>query len=393
MPYRKGIAALLTGRGLSALGDQLTGIAIALWVLETTGSALMAGLSYAVKIAPVVVLAPWAGWLVDRYDKRLLFIASHLGSVVTAGGLLLAVGLESFPGLLAAMALGKAATTISLPSAQAVLKHGAPSDSQRGLVVTSSTISGVNQVVGPLVGALLYQGAGIVVVLWCDLLSFAVCAATGFLLAPLPGNPALPRPLQAGRETVRRVVEDPVLSRVISAEAAYFLLFGATDILGLVLLNDALGGGAAGPFFAASGAGALLTSFVIGRGSWSGHALLRTAALGCAPLAVLTVLLVGLHPAAAAVVGALDGCVHTLIIVGAAMIYQTESGGEEIGRVFALRRMLVNGCFSLSYLLWPGVADLFGTGFAMVVAGGLTTLVLAWMLLLRRTDPVRSAAS
>lgn len=74
--------------GISAVGDFLLWVPLTLHLQATTGSGLaVAALLFALW-APVVVLAPVAGLIVDRLEARAVLIAASLAQAVVAAGLI-----------------------------------------------------------------------------------------------------------------------------------------------------------------------------------------------------------------------------------------------------------------------------------------------------------------
>jgi MFS family permease len=87
MTPRRGISLLGAAVLLSALGDFLAVIPLALRLQHDSGSGLVvAGLFIALWM-PVAVLAAPAGVLVDRFDPRRTLVAVSLAQAVVAGGL------------------------------------------------------------------------------------------------------------------------------------------------------------------------------------------------------------------------------------------------------------------------------------------------------------------
>lgn len=75
-----GFTAVWLGQVVSVLATQMTGFGVTLWVYERTGSATALGLTQACYMAPFLLLSPLAGVLVDRYDRKLLMVASDVGA-------------------------------------------------------------------------------------------------------------------------------------------------------------------------------------------------------------------------------------------------------------------------------------------------------------------------
>ena len=64
------------GQVVSTIGSSLTGFVLGVWVYRQTGSATQFALIAACSTLPAIVLAPLAGALVDRLDRRRIMIAA-----------------------------------------------------------------------------------------------------------------------------------------------------------------------------------------------------------------------------------------------------------------------------------------------------------------------------
>jgi len=78
--------------GLSALGDFLLWVPLTLHLHAMTGSGIVVAALFVALWAPIVVLAPVAGLLVDRLEARTLLLVASLIQAAPAGGLALALG-------------------------------------------------------------------------------------------------------------------------------------------------------------------------------------------------------------------------------------------------------------------------------------------------------------
>ncbi|MEV0808823.1 MFS transporter [Micromonospora sp. NPDC050200] len=63
---------------LNALGTWLLVMAVPLHVFTLTGSAMSAGVALAIEALPAVLVAPWAGVVIDRWSRRQVLIWSNL---------------------------------------------------------------------------------------------------------------------------------------------------------------------------------------------------------------------------------------------------------------------------------------------------------------------------
>src|ERR1700744_730487 len=77
----------VAGQTISLVGSWTETVAQAILVLQLTHSGVWLGLATAARYAPVLVLTPYAGVIVDRYDKRRILLVTQ--SVLAAASLVL----------------------------------------------------------------------------------------------------------------------------------------------------------------------------------------------------------------------------------------------------------------------------------------------------------------
>lgn len=390
-PLGNELRLLLTGQGLSLFGDKMQDLALPLWILAVTGSSTQLGLAFTISVAPIIILSPWAGWAVDRWDRRRILIASELCSAAVIGGLLFAVHHRSIAGVFVAIVATKIFNSASLPAVQAIIKSAADAHTAGRAAATSSAISGVATTLAPLLGGLLYQVAGLAPLLVANLLSFVASAACVIRLRSQPGDRSLGRPVTANLRAVRTLASHPQMRRVAGAEAAYFLFAGALGVIGMLVVERSLGDAAAGVFVSGQGIGWLAGSLIVRR--YAGHAfpLIVVAAAICGPVAVLMVGMLDTSVPMAGVMGVAEGGANALVVVAAMLLYQAGTPSTEIGRVFALRRMVVNSCLSLAFAIWPILLIQIGQSGTLLLAGWSTTAVMLLVLSAHRRHRVVDA--
>jgi MFS family permease len=71
-------ALLWAGPGVSDLGSQINFIALTLLIIDLTGQVVPVSLLFIVLALPAAVLGPWAGVLVDRWNKKTVIIFSDI---------------------------------------------------------------------------------------------------------------------------------------------------------------------------------------------------------------------------------------------------------------------------------------------------------------------------
>jgi MFS family permease len=171
----------VSGQSLSLIGTWVETVAQALLVLRLTHSGIALGLTTAARYAPILLLSPYAGLLVDRYDKRhvllvtqagLGLVSAALGAAVLTGEIRLwqVVGLALLFGIFSA---------VDNPARQAFVQEVVGHDQVRNAVTLNSTTVNVARVIGPAIAAVLVSTVGIG---WC----FVVNAASfGFVIVSL----------------------------------------------------------------------------------------------------------------------------------------------------------------------------------------------------------------
>lgn len=100
------VARLWLAQAVSLVGDWFTLIALSVLVsAETGGSGVAVSGLLLVQILPTVVVGPYAGILVDSFDRKRLLVASDLLRAVIVAALVFAVGPGRLPLLFGLAAL------------------------------------------------------------------------------------------------------------------------------------------------------------------------------------------------------------------------------------------------------------------------------------------------
>ncbi|MFR3559072.1 MAG: MFS transporter [Paraclostridium sordellii] len=71
--WNKNFTLLWQGQLVSCLGDAFYSIALGFWVLDKTGSSAIMGILMAAVSIPRVIIGPFAGVIVDRFDRKNLY--------------------------------------------------------------------------------------------------------------------------------------------------------------------------------------------------------------------------------------------------------------------------------------------------------------------------------
>src|SRR5512133_3276251 len=77
------------GQFVSVLASGMTQFALTIWAYQLTGSVTTLGAINTIFVIPFLLLSPLAGVMVDRYNRKLMMMASDLTAVTATFGLFL----------------------------------------------------------------------------------------------------------------------------------------------------------------------------------------------------------------------------------------------------------------------------------------------------------------
>lgn len=339
-----------TGQAVSLLGSQMVQFALIWWLTKSTGSATVLTTASLVGILPRVILGPFVGALVDRWNRRKIMIFADAG--IAAATLLLAylfsIGqaeIWAIYVILFVRALGSGFHSPAMTSSTSLMVPDQHLTRIQGLNQTLQ--NGLNIVSAPL-GALLLEFLSVGGVLYIDVFSalFAIVPLF-FILIPQPENGSLSQEKRLVRSVwidfrqgLRYVMGWPGLRFILIM--AMFINMVVTPAFALLplLVKDHLGGGALqlgwvnSTFGVGAVAGGLLLSV------WGGFKRkIATSQMGLIGLA-LGMAVIGLAPQ-----GALTAAIIGVSVVGLTLplangpitaVIQSVVEPEVQGRVFTL---------------------------------------------------------
>ncbi|GAA1113730.1 MFS transporter [Kribbella jejuensis] len=153
-------------------------MAIPVYVFTLTGSTVATGLTLALEALPALLLGPWAGVLLDRWDLARAMWIADLASAA-AVGLILFADRKHVWLIYAAILLENTATTVFRPASRALLPAVVGTGDELAAANALNAVTGsVLRLAAPPLGALLLAGPGITFVLAVDIISYLLSAAT-----------------------------------------------------------------------------------------------------------------------------------------------------------------------------------------------------------------------
>ena len=389
---------LLELRVVSQFGDGLFQAGLAGGLLFSTERAAtpwqIAG-SFAVLYLPYSLLGPFAGALLDRWDRRRVLVGANLGRLVltVCVGVLLAVGAGDIPVLLGAL-LVNGFTRFVASGLSAALPHVVP----RHEVVTMNSVAAATGAMATFLGAMFMllprwlfgandTGSAIIIFLVAVPVALALVLALRFPARVL-GPDVTDRVRHSVLYTVatgwlhgaRTVLALPSVTATLTGLAAHRMAFGINTLLVLVIVRhtdiptvSVAGLGSAVVFAAATGTGSLLatvlTPTVVAR--WGRY---KTANIALGFAATVQLCALGLQVPVMMVCGFLLGAGGQVVKLCADSAMQIDVDDPLRGHVFAVQDALFWMTFILA--VSAAAAAIPGNGHApgLVVAGSVVYL-------------------
>ncbi|XSG76616.1 MFS transporter [Herpetosiphon llansteffanensis] len=350
------------GELISLLGSRLTSFALGVWVYQTTGSATSFALNLFFIMVPGIILAPFVGVWVDRWNVRTVMILSD--SILALNTIVLLVlfltktmfiefiyifGLINSIGSMFQQLSSTIAFSLIIPK-----QHLSRSS---GMIQFSESLT---DILAPLLGGFLVLYLGIIGIIVLDLLTFGFAVIT-LMLIKIPARELTAAVARSIRQELREGWQ------FIRSYAGLFglLIFYSLNnlLLGIV---DAL----TGPLALTIGSSADF-GFVVSAGGWGllfGSLLMSTwggpqqrihGVVGVRLIFALGFIAVGLYPTIW-VLALANGLYYFGIAVATSStqaIWQTKVPPKLQGRVLAFRRMLAQSSLPVAFLLAGPLAE------------------------------------
>jgi MFS transporter, DHA3 family, macrolide efflux protein len=341
----RAFSVIWLGQLVSGLGSGLTGFALPVWIYQQTGSAEAFGLLFFAATVPAVLTAPFAGALVDRWDRRgVLLVSDGLSALMTLGiAALLYTGRFEVWHFMALSAAGAALGSFQYPAFGAAIgalvpkRHFARAS---GMMQTSDAIAGI---LTPLLAGVLVTTVGLWGILVIDFATFLVAMVTlAAVRVPNPPPEEGPRRglLREAHDGWVFVRERPALLFLLCYWMASNLLTGMINPLLSPMVLSFANPAQLGAALSMGSVGLLVGGLAMS--AWGGP---RRKVLGVVAgqlLTAVSLVALGLRPSLPLVVAALFLflVVAPLPQASSQAIWLSKTPQQMMGRVFAIRRMI-----------------------------------------------------
>lgn len=178
--WSPGFFILWQGQLVSTIGDAVYSIALGFWVLAVTGSTALMGTLMAASTLPGVLISPFAGVLIDRCNKKRLFIIMD----AARGVCILLLATAAYGGMLAVWMVFAAGIILSMcgavfsPGVQSIVPDLVPKSKIANANSVFSVVLAGSNMLGSVAGGFLFQTLGAPLLFLFDGLSFLFSGAS-----------------------------------------------------------------------------------------------------------------------------------------------------------------------------------------------------------------------
>jgi MFS family permease len=364
------------GQGLSLVGTWLTKVATAWLVYRMTGSAWLLGVVGFAGQIPTFIVAPLAGALVDRWDRRRVLLATQSLAMVQSAALaaLTLGGVIQIWELVALNVMQGLIDAFDMPTRQSMLVRMVEdrADLPNAIALNSSMVNGA-RLLGPAIAGVLIAIVGEGLCFLVDALSYGAVLVCVLLMR----YEATPRPAHPSR-VVSEIIEGfryasrspPIRSLLVLLALSGFAGRPFSVLLPVIASQVMRGGpGTLGALQSAAGFGALAGALYLAS---------RTSVLGLGRVIVVATALFGLGLVAFSLAHVLALALPLLFVAGCGMMVQTAASNtilqtvveeDKRGRVMSLLGMSLFGSVPLGSLAAGALAARIGADDTILVGG------------------------
>ncbi|WP_446002356.1 MFS transporter [Weissella viridescens] len=208
--WQKNVSAFLLSQFLTGITSMTVQYSIIWYLTEQTHSAKVLSYATLIGMLPMILLSPFAGTYVDRWNKKLLLIVPDVVAAVVAAGLsivILMTGHASIWVVYLALFIRAVAQTFQMPTIQSIIPTITPEAHLTKVNGQFGMIQSANMIVAPALGAFLFTIVSVQYLLLLDVLG-AVLGICMLQFVKIPKVDAAAKNEVAKAHPVKTVVSD-----------------------------------------------------------------------------------------------------------------------------------------------------------------------------------------
>ncbi len=385
--WRTPFITIWSGQAVSLLGSSLVQFALIWYLTETTGSATVLAMAALAGMLPQIVLSPFIGSLVDRWNRRWVMVVAD-GSIALATlvlVILFALNVVSIWHIYVLLFVRSLGSAFHWPAMQATTPLMVPKEHLSRIGGMNQMLFGVSSVLVPPVAALLLDVLPMQTMLMIDVLT-ALLAIGPLLVIAVPQPEAVAnQPLSVRqvvadtREGVRFVWGWPGLLLIILMGTVIRLLLGPAVALMPLLIRNHFAGGAAELAWVrtAGGVGMIVGGLILA--VWGGFKRPVVTAMLAQVIDGFAIFIMGTAPAngfsTVLIASLVAGIVEPIELGSLGAVAQATIPPRMQGRVFSLSDSLGQIMTPVGLSIAGPMADRYGPQIWLLV-GGLATAMM-----------------
>ena len=364
------------GQGLSMIGTWMTLIATSWMVYQLTDSALLLGVVGFASQIPTFFLAPFAGVVVDRWDRHRILVITQILAMLQSLALafLSLTGVINIWHIIFLCLCQGFINALSMPTLQAFVKEILEKQEDLGnaIALNASLISSA-RLIGPAIGGILLATVGAGVCFLIDGISYiaVIAALLAMKLSPKQKLAQTTSPLQRLKEGFTYVFGFPPIRSVLMMMSLLGFMGLPYVTLSPIFATEILQGGpeTLGFLMAASALGALIASFYLST---------RLSIVGLENVIALSPGILGVGFIVFSLSRTLGLSLVFMVIIGFAVVLQIAScntfiqtivDDDKRGRVMSFYSMAFMGLVPFGSLISGWLASKIGAPNTLIING------------------------
>jgi hypothetical protein len=182
---------LWASTAITAVGSQLTTVAVPKQIFDLTGSSGFVGLAGAFGLVPLLIFGLWGGAIADAFDRRTVILVTNTGvAAASVAFWILAMTGANVWVVLSLLAVQQAFVAVNMPTRVAAVARLVPLELIAAATALSTTVGSVGMVFGPMAAGALMPLAGLPVLYLIDAVALVIATVLVWglpKLAPLDG--------------------------------------------------------------------------------------------------------------------------------------------------------------------------------------------------------------
>lgn len=390
--YKKTFATIFAGQSISLLTSSIVQYAIIWYITFTTGSAVMLSIATIAAILPQTILGPFAGVIVDRWDRKKIMMLSDTFIALATLVLVVLFWIGNVPtaAIFIILAVRSIGSAFHGPSFQASIPLMAPKDKIVKIAGINQTIMSLTNIIAPMLAGILYGIWRIEFIILLDIIGaiFGVISIGVVKIPKVEKKEEKSHFMTEMKEGIKEIVHSKFILQVTIFVTLISLIFMPAGTLFPLMTSNYFG---LEPFHASIVETAFSVGMLLGGvllATWGGFKKKQYTLLISIMLFGVFLTITGILSNTAfvtfVILTALMGLMGPLFNGAYTTILQTKIAPDKLGRVFSISSSLMLIATPIGLLVCAPLAEKIGINIWFAISG-LIMVVVSMLTLLSKT--------